>query len=509
MITSTLYNRDAVRWFDQQMINHYVDNGYQLMTQAAQSVMDVINQHYPKLQSMLIFCGQGNNAGDGYVLARLAKQQNINVQLVNLADVDRLKGDAFRAYQDWINFGGVITPLKSVNFNSAQLIIDALIGTGLDRELDEEWLQVVESINQSTQPVVAIDIPSGLDANTGSIWGGAVKAHYTITFIGLKQGLYTGQAREYCGEIIFKSLGVPQEIYAQKPSVVKLLKWSEQRKLLPRRHRCCHKSELGKVLLIGGNRGYSGAIRIAAEAALRSGAGLVKVVTHPDSFAVVSQGRPELMVSSIAHPDLHREELDMLFEWADCIAIGPGLGQDDWSNSLLVFTLTQTKPKVLDADALNLLAQLNLAELPFYDPSQILITPHPGEAARLLKRSTHEVESDRYQSIQELSRQFAATVILKGAGTLIAAAAQSTINTEYPIRVCPYGNPGMASGGMGDSLTGIVATLLNQTGNPQIAAELAVSLHAKAADIAAQEGESGLLASDLLLPLRELINSRY
>jgi len=494
MQNSILYNKESIRFFDQQMIEHYVDSGYQLMTQAAQSVLDVINQHYPKLQYLLIFCGQGNNAGDGYVLARLAKRQNIIVQLVNLADTDRLKGDALLAYQDWLNVGGTITPLREVNYSHAQLIVDALIGTGLDRPLNSQWLGVVNTINQANLPVLAVDIPSGLDANTGATWGGAVKAKQTVTFIGLKQGMYTAQAREYCGEIIFKSLGVPIEIYQQRPSTFKLLQWTEQLPQLPKRTSISHKGEHGKVLIIGGNRSMPGAVSMAGEAALRSGAGLVKIITHRDNLAIVAATRPELMVTAIDDPHNSQAELQQLLEWADSIAIGPGLGNDNWSKALLNSVLLHNQPKVLDADALNLLAQMESAQL-----SNAVLTPHPGEAARLLDRDIYAIEGDRYSSAKQLQEKYQSTIVLKGAGTLVA--------TQQQISVCPYGNAGMASGGMGDCLTGILATLLNQIPSPSLAAQLAVSLHAKAADQAAKEGTIGLLASDLMSHIRNLINS--
>jgi len=493
---NSLYPKEAVRFFDQQMIAHYADSGYQLMTQAAQSAMDVINQYYPNLRSVLIFCGQGNNAGDGYVLARLAKQQNIHVQLVNLADPQRLKGDALKAYQDWLAVDGLITAFNEVNYRPAQLIVDALIGTGLDRNLNSQWLAVVEKINQSSQPILAIDIPSGLDADTGHVWGGAVKADKTVTFIALKQGMYTGQARDYCGEIIFKSLAVPAEIYAQYPSAVNLLSWSEQKLQLPKRSATSHKGTHGKILLIGGNRGMSGAVRLAAEAALRSGAGLVKVLTHRDNLSIVATPHPELMVTGIENEE---ENIQSYLEWADCIAIGPGLGRDNWAQNLLGQALRYEKSKVLDADALNLLNQFNSVDL-----SHSVLTPHPGEAARLLDVDIAVIESDRYQAIRQLHNKYKSTVILKGAGSLIA-------DSDQRISVCPYGNAGMASGGMGDCLTGIIATLLGQVElgrieTAELAAQLAVSIHAKAADSAAKAGMIGLLARDLMEPLRSLIN---
>jgi len=426
------------------------------------------------------------------------------VQLVNLADPERLKGDALKAYQDWLAVAGTITPLSDVNYQRPQLIVDALIGTGLDRNLNSQWLEVVELINKSTLPVLAIDIPSGLDANTGHVWGGAVKADLSITFIALKQGMYTAQARDYCGEIIFKSLAVPAELYQQVNSPISLLNWTSLQTQLPPRNASSHKGQHGKVLIIGGNQGMPGAVRIAGEAALRSGAGLVKIITHSDHAAMLIATRPELMVQGISNPDSEKDQIKESLDWADSIAIGPGLGSNSWALALLELSLQQTQSKVLDADALNLLSQFASTDL-----TKAILTPHPGEAARLLEIGIQEVENDRYQALRQLLQKYHSTIVLKGAGSLIGSTVDSSAenNSDYPISVCPYGNAGMSSAGMGDCLSGIVASLLNQTPTAKLTAEIAVSIHAKAGDMAAKDGMIGLLASDLMPHIRTLRNA--
>ena len=329
-----------------------------------------------------------------------------------------------------------------------------------------------------------MDSPSGLNADTGNVMGCAVKADYTVTFIGLKQGLFTGQAADYCGEISYASLAVPESIFQEVlASAVRVVKTP-----LPRRDRCSHKGNYGHVLIVGGDSGYSGAARLAGEAALRVGAGLVSIATRAEHAGLMNLNRPELMCHGVECA----EQLSGLLEKVSVVVIGPGLGQSDWAKELFMATITAQKLLIIDADGLNLLARS-----PVKNPDWIL-TPHPGEAARLLSCSTTEIQQDRFAAVAAIQAKYKGIAILKGAGTLIA--------TEDDCAVSTTGNPGMASGGMGDVLAGVIAGLLAQGLSLKNAAQQGVHIHGLAADLAAdKDGERGLLASDLMPYLRRVV----
>jgi NAD(P)H-hydrate epimerase len=433
-----------------------------------------------------VFCGSGNNAGDGYIVANLLHNAGLHVCVYSVAYTCQLKGDALTAYQHYTSsHGKVIQYQVGLNF-CADVIIDALFGTGLNKTVTGLFAHAIETINQNRAFVMAVDVPSGLNADTGNVMGCAVKANSTVTFIGLKQGLFTGQAADYCGDIVYDSLAIANAVLAtEAPSAVRVIPQS-----LPKRLQASHKGHYGHVLVIGGEHGYSGAARLAGEAALRVGSGLVSVATRSTHAGLINISRPELMCHGVESA----EQLLPLLSKISVIAIGTGLGQSDWAIELLITVILATrKPLILDADALNLLARN-----PIVNPNWIL-TPHPAEAARLLNCTTDEVQQDRFAAVSALQAKFQGVVILKGAGTLIAS--------DKGIAISNTGNPGMASGGMGDVLTGVLAGLVAQGLSLEQAAQQGVYLHGKAADNAAQaEGERGLLASDLMPYLRRGVN---
>ena len=504
------YTSEVVRNLDYLMVEQgIVNDSYELMNRAAQALLDFINLNYPRAAHMTILCGAGNNAGDGYVLARLAlsheNESQLKVNLISVFDVEHLSGDARHAYDDWLECGGTVNTIMDSHFKQTDLVVDALIGTGLNRDLEDEWYDAVAQINLSNKPVLAIDIPSGLDANTGSSYGIAVKADHTITFIGQKIGMYTAEARHYCGQIHFASLGVPEALYNSVEHSATIMEWSQLSKFLPHRSPVSHKGDNGHLLIIGGDYGMVGACRIAGEAALRTGAGLVTIATHLDNVNAITSARPELMVHGVEHG----EDLDKLLKKANAIAIGPGLGTSQWGVNLLdrVIKFLKHQPDfnqgaserihcVIDADALNIMAKHNIV----IQNKNIIYTPHFGEACRLLKwKSLHPSETtNRFDMIKDLKDKYYGLFDLKGAGTLI------DINGE--ISICPYGNQGMASAGMGDCLTGVIGALLAQNLPVHDAVRMGVCLHAKAGDYAAKEGRNGMIVSDLFPKIRSLLN---
>jgi len=485
-----LYTAAGVRELDRLAIEEQGIPGYTLMCRAGQALRDCITTHWPTCKRINILCGSGNNGGDGYVLARLLCEAGLDVTVQHLSDPAQLKGDAATAFADFKSGGGEATAFDG-ELKDASIQVDALLGTGLTRAVEGLWRQVIEAINAQSAPVLAVDVPSGLDADTGVIHGVAVQAQRTMSFIGRKRGLYTAQGVDCTGRIEFSSLDVPEAVYASQSASACLLEQPPLGKLAVPRARNSHKGDFGHVLVVGGSAGMAGAPRLAAEAAARCGAGLISVATHADHASGLNAGCWELMVHAVKHAD----ELVPLLRRASVVVVGPGLGQSDWSRQLFERVLDTNLPLVVDADALGLLARDPLVR------QNWILTPHPGEAACLLGTDAATIQQNRFTALESLREQYGGVVILKGAGTLVD-------DGSLPA-VCAGGNPGMASGGMGDVLSGVLGALLAQGLMPGTAARAAVCLHAQAADrAAAAGGERGLLASDLMPLLRERINGR-
>ncbi len=484
-----LYRAEQVRELDRTAIENFEIPGHTLMERAGAAAYRLLRIKWPEVQDITIVCGTGNNGGDGFVVARLALQDGIAVRVLQLGSPEKLSGDARHNSDAFMALGGEVMPFVSVP-EQTEVVVDGVFGTGLEREVTGDWADALDAINEHWAPVLALDIPSGLHSDSGKVLGVAVKADATISFIGLKQGLFTGDGPEQCGELHFDDLDVPSGVYSAETPSASRVSWDALRCHISPRSRTAHKGDFGHLLVIGGAPGFSGAVRMAAEAAVRSGAGLVSVATSPEHAALLNMMRPELMCHGVEGP----AQLRALLQRANVVAIGPGLGRSKWAMGLLGYVLEYKLPMVVDADALNMLACEPMRR------DDWILTPHPGEAARLLDCHVAEVQSDRFQSVRSLQLKYGGVAVLKGAGTLIQA------GQERATDLCTDGNPGMASGGMGNVLTGVIAALLAQGYAPELAASLGVCLHARAADIAAKEGESGLLASDLIPVIRALIN---
>jgi len=483
-----LYTVAQVRAFDRVAIDTHGIAGYVLMQRAAAAGFRYLRARWPEARHVLVLCGSGNNGGDGYVLARLAREAGLDVAVI-ASESPRESGDAAHAHVDWTDAGGQ-TSCVGASWPAADVIVDALLGTGLKRAPEGSVQSLIESANRAGCPVLALDVPSGVDADTGFVPGTAIAAEATITFVARKRGLHTGGASAYCGNIVCDELQIPAAIFAADQPDAHLMDARDIAASLPQRPRDAHKGNFGHVLAIGGDSGMGGAIRMAGEAAMRVGAGLVSIATRAEHIAALNASRPELMASAVGGP----QELEGLLARATVIALGPGLGQRAWGHALWYAAIAAGKPMVLDADALNMLARDAIAL-----PAGAVLTPHPGEAARLLGRDTAEVARDRFAAVREIARRHNAVTVLKGAGSLVA-------NPQGEVAVCSWGNPGMASGGMGDVLTGVIAGLLAQGLDSWPAARAGVALHAQAGDRAARAGAAGMLASDLFEPLRELRN---
>ena len=485
-----LYTNSQIRELEELTITNEVMNEDQLMENAGFAAFTKLKQLWPNAEKITVVCGKGNNGGDGFVVARLAHEAGMTVNVFAIADVTELKGAALTACNKAHDGGVTFTCYQPEMCFDGDVIVDGLLGSGLKGEVIEPFKTCIDAINHSQAPVLALDVPSGIDVDTGCILGVAVAAHATITFIGFKQGLFTHSARAMCGEIFLDDLAIPKELLIKVEHSGELLTWDDIKPLLPRRARDAYKGDYGHVCVIGGDYGMGGAVRMAAESAMRIGAGLVTVATRPEHVSIVSGMRPEVM----CHRCCNGDELREILQRVTTIVIGPGLGKSEWAQELLEVVFESELPKVLDADALNMLSQ---APRPC---DHWVLTPHPGEAARLLHCGTGDVQQDRFTAAREIQHQYDGVIVLKGAGTIIEGP------SDIPY-VCPAGNPSMATGGMGDILSGMIGGLLAQGLELERAAEAAVFIHARAADKAAEEqGERGMLASDVLHYLPELIN---
>ncbi len=480
-----LYRAEQVRELDRCAIEDHGIRAAELMERAGLAAYRVLRERWPETDGLTVLCGVGNNGGDGYVIARLALQEGLSTRVLQLGEPARLRGDALAKAEAYRAAGGAVETYRELPPHSG-VIVDALLGTGLEREVGGEWARAIGTINTHSAPVLSVDIPSGLQADTGRVLGAAVHADVTVSFIGLKQGMFTGEGPDCCGEVHFDALQVPAMVYSGQILSARRLDWERESRVLRSRRRTAHKGDFGHVLVVGGAPGLAGAARMTGEGALRGGAGLVTVATHPGHAPFLNLTRPELMCTGVAGP----RELDPLLARATVVAVGPGLGQDAWGKALFQEILEAGLPMVVDADGLNLLAAAPCQR------EHWTLTPHPAEAARLLRCKTEDVQADRFASVRRLQERFGCVAVLKGAGTLIHGP------SHRPPGVCDGGNPGMASGGTGDVLTGIIAAFLAQGLDPEDAAGAGVCLHAAAGDAAAVRGERGMLAGDLIDQIR-------
>jgi NAD(P)H-hydrate epimerase len=494
---SLLYSTAQVRALDAYAIAHGTD-GYTLMKRAGEAALRALRSRWPKALQVTVVAGGGNNGGDGYVLARFAQAAGLSVTVLAVTAPEQLVGDARSAWQDFRASGGQVLAYSAALLAAADVIVDALLGTGLTSSVRPPMAEAITAINACARPVLSLDLPSGLNADSGAAMGAAVRADCTISFVALKTGLFLGDGPEYAGRLLFDDLEVVVPAEARFTAVLERLGEGEIARALPSRRRQANKGDFGRVLILGGGPGMPGAVRLAGESCLRVGAGLVTVATARENQSTIAVGRPELIVHAVDGPD----ELDALLRPADVVAIGPGLGRTDWARALLERTLASGKRLVIDADALNLLAEHRLVA-----PPGSVLTPHPGEAARLLQLGTEAVQADRVAALQALTmRHPGAVIVLKGAGTLIGVTHRDTPSPMPAI--CERGNPGMAAAGMGDVLTGAIAGILGQCRDPWLAARAGVMAHALAGDDLARDRERGILALELADALNRWVNLR-
>ena len=461
----------------------------ELMHKAATAVYSYV-QHR---NNILVVTGTGHNAGDGFIIALLALKSGKNVQLWPLTDINQLPINARKAANDYLAAGGqCIDQPQQKNYDC---IIDAIFGTGLNRVVTGHYAQAIKWINQQNITTVAVDIPSGLDADTGAIQGIAISAQITIAIICYKPGLFTNHGKDRVGELFLADLDVPEDLFSQASTAIKLLGDEIFKHPLLHHQHNSHKGAFGHVLVVGGKTAMLGAAILTARAALRSGCGLVESVCLSQHSVSMALQCPELMTCNSLNDS-------RLINSAQVIAIGPGLGLDSVAKKTFADCLEQNTSMVIDADALTLMAQHyqfdNTSVLPIKFSDQVVLTPHPKEAARLLNCDTQTIQNDRIAAALALSKRYRAQVVLKGSGTIICG-------TTGEVFICPRGYSGMATAGMGDVLTGIIAGLMAQGLAALEAAKIAVYWHALAAENC-QKGNS-LIASDVIEQLTSIFKS--
>jgi hydroxyethylthiazole kinase-like uncharacterized protein yjeF len=490
-IGEPLYRTGQIRAFDRAAIDLHGISAFELMTRAAHDAFALLEREWPLARRVTLLCGPGNNGGDGFVLARLAHAAGWRVRVIESGADEQRSAAAKRAASEWRVLGACEPATDAtLTHGECDVLVDALLGIGLSRAPQGELAALIAAANASAIPVLALDVPSGLDADSGATPGAAIRASRTLEFIARKRGLATGRARALCGTLALSTLALPAAIRDGADPSAWSLAVGDLSSFLRPRARDAHKGHCGHVLAIGGDHGYGGAIRLCAQGAMRAGAGWVSAATRASSCGALLAAAPECM----AHAVEEGGDAQALLERADVIAIGPGLARKSWGIDLFESALTAGKLLVLDADALNLLGAAPRAV------SGAVLTPHPGEAARLLGVTVPEIESDRFAAADAIAVRYDAVVVLKGAGTVVGGVGRTS-------RVVGAGNPGMASAGMGDVLTGVIAALMAQGLDAFDAASAGALLHAAAGDVvAASDGERGMLASDLLLPLHGLAN---
>lgn len=484
MSINNLYTGKVAAEIDRIAINNYRYQGYELMKQAGRLAFDHLQATLSSLDrtaKILVLCGSGNNGGDGYVLGRCALQAGWSVSLsaTNMPTSEESK----QAKDQFLKEGGVVQDYSASNVTGEyDAVVDALLGIGLRSAPKGEVGEAIELANSLNGFKLALDVPSGVDADTGGAFKPCFSADLTVTFIANKIGLNTGPALNYVGELRLEGLGVVNEVFSEVKPLARLI--SKPR--LPQRQRNSHKGNYGHVVIAGADTGMLGAVLLAGEAALRAGGGKVTVLSTPGHLDQPALYRPELMSATFIDviPDALKK--------VNAVAIGPGLGTGDWGLSLLNEVLALNVATVIDADALTLLAA-NKQQL----PANCVLTPHPGEAARLLAAASQDIQADRATAAVKIAQQYGAVCVLKGAGTLVATPAGQ-------LYLCGQGNPAMATAGMGDVLTGMIGALLGQGYHPHNAACTAVSWHAATADrLVYEQQRYSLVASEVAKALSQ------
>lgn len=511
-----LVSAEEMKRYDTYTIEQIGIPSMVLMERAALKVVESMKEHLGDLKNrrILAVCGGGNNGGDGLAVARLLLEQGMNVDICLVAPEEKCTGQTLLqkkillAYCTENLFFSGPGMLPNFNLKEYAIIIDALFGVGLSRPIEGEFARWIEAINASEATVVSVDIPSGIDADFGHLMGCAVAADLTVTFAFSKRGLYLYPGKEYAGEVDLKEIGITERSFAGKKPVC----FTYDSIALPKRRRDGNKGTFGKLLVIAGSRELCGACSLCAESAYRVGAGMVKIVTSESNRQILQTTFPEAMLLTYEEDVLPVEELRTSFAWADGIVMGPGMGQSKMAGQLVELVLSEADTSlILDADALNLIAQQDdlrkaLRERSSRFPQRnVVLTPHPGELARLTGKSISELKEHPLRDARELAKELSCTVVSKDAATLVCDSGETFF-------INMAGNSGMATAGSGDVLAGILGGFMVQLkeGNQEVDPPISwvaegVTLHAYAGDLAkVRVGEHAMIAGDLIESLKDI-----
>lgn len=489
--------REQVRKIDRSTIEDYKIPGLVLMENAGRSVTELITKNYPNVHNIAIFCGTGNNGGDGFVIARHLISKGFNTTTFICGDEQKYRGDALLNYKSLKNIGTKILILKEKPPHNLEcdLIVDSIFGTGLDREVEGFYKHIIEFLNSCSAPILSVDIPSGLDANSGRLLGCCIKANTTVTFALPKIGTVIYPGVEYCGDLYVSNITTPGNL--EDSINLELITAYDIRPLIHTRNKDTHKGTYGHLFILSGSPGKSGAATLSAIGAQRIGTGLVTVGVPESLNPVIEEKLTEAMTEPLPETkngllglSSLKKALAVLSDKKTALAIGPGISTSKQTESFLLKLLSKCNmPVVIDADAITLISKnLNLLKnlkIP------VILTPHPGEMARLIGKTNKEVQEERINISRDFSKKFGVYLVLKGARTIIST-------PSGKIFINPTGNPGMASGGMGDVLTGIIGGLLSQGYNAENSCKIGVFVHGLAGDIAFEEiSDSGYLATEV------------
>jgi NAD(P)H-hydrate epimerase len=505
-----------MRALDRAAIEERKIPGLRLMENAGKAVVQEMERQFGRLRdrTVTVVSGKGQNGGDGFVIARLLRNRGCRIRVVLLVPVTQLTGDSAITFRKYKQAGGRTHQVSDedsvagIEFlvRESEILVDAIFGTGLNAPVQGTAAAVINLMNRSRQRIVAVDLPSGLQADSGQVLGTAVQALLTVTLARPKRGLYLGDGPNLAGIIRVGDIGIPPEVIARAKIPLQLLDAASVRALFPTRKRAAHKGSFGHAGIIAGSSGKTGAAAMAALGALRAGAGLVTVSIPEGLNAILESKLLEAMTFPVAETASHglataaKASLLGFAATKTAVAMGPGIGGEAETVGLVHDLTTEIKqPLVLDADGINALA--GHAQILRRAQAPVILTPHPGEMARLLGKSVSDVQKDRLGAAGSFAQEFNVHVVLKGAGTVIAA-------PDGALAVNPTGNPGMATGGTGDVLTGMIVGFLAQGLCPWEAACAGSYLHGVAGDlVAARRGEIGMIARDLLDAIPEAIRA--
>lgn len=492
-------NGKEMKKIDQLAIHEIGIPSIVLMENAAQAFVDELYKE-PNLDghSFVIFCGLGNNGGDGFAIARKLKQKSQDVYVAIIGDHNKIKGDAKINYDILIKLDvfpeSITTDMELEKFFNKlpkqSIFIDAIFGIGCEKNIGGIHLRVIDRMNHLDQKVYAVDMPSGVNANNGQIMGIAVKAYKTITFCLPKIGLFLYPGASYTGDVIVVDIGIPDQVWLKQSINCEIID-TQYKELLPSRCDLSHKGTFGKVLIIAGSKYMMGAALLSAKAAYRSGCGIVKILTEAGYESVVFSSLPEAIVETYHRDEAFNEQqIRDAIKWSDAVLIGPGMTDDLYTEKILSIVLThENKKTIIDADGLNVLSR-HFKLLPL-NHSNIIVTPHIGEMSRLTGYSKEAILENPVEFCLAFSQKHQVVTVLKSARTVIAQEEQLFINT--------LGNNGMATAGSGDVLSGIIVSLLAQTGKVLKSAVLGVYIHSQAGDYMKEEiGLASLVAGDII-----------